>query len=154
MSDGAFRVLRLGSDRDRSAFACDSEPLIRYFREVVGQDVRRRVAACFVAVTDDNTVAGYYTLASARVPLVDLPPEITKKLPRYPAVPAVRTGRLAVDRRFEGMGLGGALLSTNTTRSSRCQAPRCRCSFLWPRRQSLRSGSRRGVRARCHAASA
>lgn len=34
-----------------------------------------------------------------------------KKLPRYPSVPAVRMGRLAVDQRFKGQGLGGALLA-------------------------------------------
>ena len=39
------------------------------------------------------------------------PPEITKRLPRYPTIPAVRIGRLAVDLRFRGRGLGAALLA-------------------------------------------
>jgi GNAT superfamily N-acetyltransferase len=42
---------------------------------------------------------------------LDLPPEVTKRLPRYAALPAVRIGRLAVDRKFWGRGLGGALLA-------------------------------------------
>lgn len=83
----------------------------RYLREQVGQDIRRRVAACFVALTDENQIAGYYTLASASVLLQDLPPDLSRKLPRYPTVPAVRMGRLAVDRPYQGHGLGGALLA-------------------------------------------
>jgi len=35
---------------------------------------------------------------------------MTRRLPRYPAVPAARIGRLAIDRRFQGRRLGGALL--------------------------------------------
>ena len=34
-------------------------------REQVTQDIRRRVAACFVALADGQRIAGYYTLASA-----------------------------------------------------------------------------------------
>lgn len=80
------------------------------------QDIRRRVTACFVALTTENRIAGYYTLASASVLLTDLPPSIGKKLPRYPSVPAVRMGRLAVDRDFQGQGLAGALLADALSR--------------------------------------
>lgn len=82
----------------------------RYLREQVTQDVRRRVAASFVALGDEKRVAGYYTLASASLLLADLPASSGKKLPRYPTVPAVRMGRLAVDQAFKGQGLGAALL--------------------------------------------
>jgi hypothetical protein len=63
-------------------------------------------ATCFVALSGDQRIAGYYTLASASVPLTELPPEAIKKLPRYRAVPTVRMGRLAVDQAFKGQGLG------------------------------------------------
>lgn len=36
---------------------------------------------------------------------------MSKKLPRYPLIPAVRLGRLAVATRWQGHGLGGALLA-------------------------------------------
>ncbi|WP_019561439.1 GNAT family N-acetyltransferase [Caldimonas manganoxidans] len=121
MSRAPFRVVPLTATHDRSAFDCDSPVLNRYLREQVSQDVRRRVAACFVAVTDDGCIAGYYTLASASLWLGDLPPSIAKKLPRYPTVPAVRMGRLAVDRRFQGQGLGGALLADGVARTARAE---------------------------------
>ncbi|MBI3712347.1 MAG: GNAT family N-acetyltransferase [Burkholderiales bacterium] len=106
-----FQLASLDAMHDRVAFNSDSEPLNRYLREQVTQDVRRRVAACFVALADEQRIAGYYTLASASLLLTDLPASTGKKLPRYPTVPAVRMGRLAVDQAFKGLGLGGALLA-------------------------------------------
>lgn len=120
MSDMPFRVTPLDSGHDRSAFTSGSPQLDRYFREQVTQDVRRRVAACFVAL-DRQRVAGYCTLASASVSLTDLRSHIGRKLPRYPSVPAVRMGRLAVDLAFKGLGLGGALLADALDRAARSE---------------------------------
>ena len=69
-----------------------------------------------------SQVAAYYTISAASIPLVDLPPEETKRLPRYPTVPAVRIGRLAVDQRFQGRGLGGALLADAASRMLKADA--------------------------------
>lgn len=121
MSQTPFRLAQLDAACDRSMFSCGTEPLDRYLREQATQDIRRRVAACFVALADGSRVAGYYTLASASLLLVDLPAPIGKKLPRYPTVPAVRMGRLAVDQAFKGQGLGGALLADALDRSARAE---------------------------------
>jgi GNAT superfamily N-acetyltransferase len=121
MSGASFRLRPLDTTHDRSAFDCGSEPLNRYLKEQVGQDVRRRVAACFVALASDDRIAGYYTLASASLLLADLPAGIGKKLPRYPTVPTVRMGRLAVDQAFKGQGLGGALLADALDRAARSE---------------------------------
>jgi len=121
MSNAQFLLASLEPTHDRTAFSSGSGPLDRYFRERVTQDVRRRVAACFVALADGQRIAGYYTLASASLLLADLPADIGKKLPRYPTVPAVRMGRLAVDQTFKGLGLGGALLADALERASRSE---------------------------------
>ena len=63
----------------------------------------------------------YYTLASASLLLADLPVATAKKLPRYPSVPAVRMGRLAVDLGFRGQGLGSALLADALDRAARAE---------------------------------
>lgn len=118
MSKANFRVVPLDATCSRATFNCGSEPLNRYFQQQVTQDIRRRVTACFVALTCEQVIAGYYTLAAASVPLIDLPAIMGKKLPRYPLVPAVRMGRLAVDRNFKGQGLGGALLADALNRAS------------------------------------
>ena len=119
-----FRLALLDAARDRSAFDSGSSALDRYFKEQASQDMRRRVATCFVALSgtgNDQRIAGYYTLASASVPLTELPAEATRKLPRYRAVPTVRMGRLAVDQAFKGQGLGGALLGDALIRAARSE---------------------------------
>lgn len=121
MSNAPFLVASLDVRCDRTMFNSGSEPLDRYLRDHVTQDIRRRVAACFVALADGQRIAGYYTLASASLMLADLPANISKKLPRYPTVPAVRMGRLAVDQAFKGQGLGGALLADALDRAVRSE---------------------------------
>ena len=59
MSGAPFQLAPLDAGHDRAAFNSDSEPLNRYLREQVTQDVRRRVAACFVALADGPRIAGY-----------------------------------------------------------------------------------------------
>lgn len=122
MTAPPFRFETLGAAHDRAAFRCGEEALDRYFQTQATQDIRRRVANCFVAVEAlTGQIAGYYTLSAASLPLVDLPPEETKRLPRYPTLPAVRVGRLAVDQRFQKRGLGAALLADAAWRT--LQAP-------------------------------
>jgi ribosomal protein S18 acetylase RimI-like enzyme len=104
---------------DRTAFACGSEALERYFREQVSQDVRRRVARCFVAVDAGGAVAGYYTLAASSLALDALPAERARRLPRYPVVPAILLGRLAVATAHQGRRLGGALVADAILRCTR-----------------------------------
>jgi len=112
-----FRV-ELLAEHDRAAFSCGEPALDRYFQTQVTQDVRRHVANCFVAVdAESGIVAGFYTIAAASIPAPDLPPEVTKKLPRYPSLPAVRIGRLAVDAKFQGQKLGAAVLADATARA-------------------------------------
>ncbi|WP_234267253.1 GNAT family N-acetyltransferase [Hydrogenophaga sp. NFH-34] len=121
MSRAPFQLALLNGAHDRTTFNSGSAPLDRYLREQVTQDVRRRVAACFVATTDGKRIAGYYTLASASLLLAELPASTGKKLPRYPTVPAVRMGRLAVDQGFKGQGLGSALLADALGRAARSE---------------------------------
>jgi ribosomal protein S18 acetylase RimI-like enzyme len=122
MTTPPFRFDALSSVHDRTAFRCGEEVLDRYLQTQATQDIRRRVANCFVAVEAvTGQVAAYYTLSAASVPLVDLRLEETRRLPRYPTLPTVRVGRLAVDQRFQKRGLGAALLADAARRT--LQAP-------------------------------
>jgi ribosomal protein S18 acetylase RimI-like enzyme len=120
MQSAPFRMEPLGSAHDRSLFHCGEEILDRYLQTQATQDIRRRMANCFVAIeAATGRIAAYYTLSSASIPMVDLPLEETKRLPRYPTLPAIRIGRLAVDQTFQGRGLGAALLADAASRSMR-----------------------------------
>ncbi len=118
----AFSIVTLATGHDRTTFSCGVEALDQYFREQVGQDIKRRVTACFVALAmTTGKVAGYYTLAASGVPLGDLPEGMAKRLPRYPLVPVARVGRLAVDLGYRGQELGGALVWDAVKRSLRSE---------------------------------
>jgi ribosomal protein S18 acetylase RimI-like enzyme len=115
-----FRLEILGTQHDRTRFKCGVAALDGYLRTQATQDARRRASACYVAVPDEtNAVAGYYTLAAGSVPLTDLPESLSKRLPRYPAVPVARVGRLAIDQSFQGHKLGAALLADAALRALR-----------------------------------
>lgn len=108
----------LESRHDRKAFASGEPALDRYFRELASRDVKRRVSNCFVAVAE-GVVAGYYTFAAASFPLNGLSDDEAKRLPRYPLLPAGLIGRLAVDARFRGRRIGGALVMDAVARAAR-----------------------------------
>lgn len=116
-----MRFELLAAHHDRRGFSCGVVELDRYFRQQVTQDVRRRVTSCFVAVTRGEVIAGYYTLASGSIPITELPSDLARRLPRYPTLPAVRIGRLAVDTRFRDQGFGRLLLWDATMRALRAE---------------------------------
>jgi ribosomal protein S18 acetylase RimI-like enzyme len=119
---GRFRIASLSKQHDRSGFHCGTEALDRYFREQVSQDVRRRAAACYIAVErGSEKIAGYYTLAASGIALDEMPETLAKRLPRYPVVPVARLGRLAVDETFRGCKLGAALLWDAVARAARSE---------------------------------
>jgi ribosomal protein S18 acetylase RimI-like enzyme len=122
MTESGFRLEALG-EHDRSAFSSNATRLDRYLREQASQDVRRHVANCFVAVeVSTGRIAAYYTLAATSISLTDFPPAHTKRLPRYPIVPAALIGRPAVDIGFRDRGLGRAMLGDAVRRAVRSEA--------------------------------
>jgi hypothetical protein len=119
LSELPFTMEPLGP-HDRAGFSCGSAPLDHYFERQVSQDIRRRITACYVAVGNaSHQIAGFYTLSAAQISVTQLPDRFKKNLPRYPSVTAVRTGRLAIDMKFQGQGLGSTLLINAIYRSMR-----------------------------------
>ena len=117
-----FVIEPLQATHDRAGFTCGVDALDRYFVTQATQDIRRRVSACFVAgERGTSTVAGYYTIATSSMPLPDLAPAVAKKMPRYPLVPAVRIGRLAVAVSHRGKGIGAGLLVDGIARAYRAE---------------------------------
>lgn len=100
---------------EREAFDCGEPALDAYLRERAGQHQRDGIATTHV-LADDRTPArilGYCSLAAAQLNLADLREADRSRLPRYP-VPAVRIGRLAVDKTAQGRGIGRLLLGNAT----------------------------------------
>lgn len=117
-----FRIEPLGKRHDRSAFCCGVEALDRYLIHHAGQEARRRIAATFLLVEEGGErIAGYYTLSATTIRLGALPPDIAKRLPKYPGIPATLLGRLAIDQAFRGQGLGEILLVDALKRTLRSE---------------------------------
>lgn len=80
--------------------------------------MRRNVAAVMVLVAiGSEEVIGYYTLCATSIELQGIPDEHARRLPKHPVVPATLLGRLAVDTRHAGRGLGETLLIDALRRS-------------------------------------
>jgi ribosomal protein S18 acetylase RimI-like enzyme len=111
------RIALLSKEHDRGSFDCGVEALNIYLQKQAGQDMRSHYASVFVSLEEETgRISGYYTLSNASIKLDALTDSAAKRLPRYPDVPAIRLGRLAVDRVWQGRGLGTALLADAVVR--------------------------------------
>ncbi|NUN60726.1 MAG: GNAT family N-acetyltransferase [Burkholderiaceae bacterium] len=78
--------------------------LLRHARQAQGSGS----AKTFV-VTDDDRVAGYFSLTVGQVDTLEAPDRIRKGMGQYP-VPVVILARLAVSQQDQGLGIGFGLL--------------------------------------------
>jgi GNAT superfamily N-acetyltransferase len=103
-------VAKLAPQHDASSFDCGSDALNRFIslHALAGQ--RAGSSQTYVATTGTTTISGYYTLVVGHVAQDEAPERLAKGLPRHP-VPVVILARLAVDRTWQGKGLGAALLT-------------------------------------------
>ncbi len=100
-------------------FDCGKELLNNYIKNQAGQDINRKLSACFVfAEKETNCIQGYYTLSNYSIPLSSFPQQIRRKLPQsYNSIPTTLLGRLAIDKNCQGKGLGKILLIDALKRS-------------------------------------
>lgn len=105
----ARRIERLASHHERTGFDCGEPALNQFLRQQAGQQQRKGLGQTYVALADGGAeVLGFVTLSAGQVEAAKLPSGL--KLPRYP-VPMLRIGRLAVDQRHQGQGIGQDLLA-------------------------------------------
>ena len=64
----------------------------------------------------EGRVVGYYCLCAAQVELATAPGRVRRNMPD--PIPAVLIGRLAVDRSWQGKGMGRALLNDAVIRTA------------------------------------
>lgn len=113
-----FLTHPLSSAHKKSEFDCGNELLNRYLHRQAKQDVKRKLAACFILSDNENNVKGYYTLSNAGITRELIPIEIQKRLPpAYDSLPVTLLGRLAVSINEEGKGIGRLLLIDALKRS-------------------------------------
>ena len=109
----------LDKKHNRKDFDCGKELLNDYLKNQVRQDVKRKLSACFVlADSETKVIQGYYTLSNNSIPLSSFSEQIQNKLPKsYKSIPTTLLGRLAIDKKYQGNGIGKILLIDALKRS-------------------------------------
>jgi ribosomal protein S18 acetylase RimI-like enzyme len=100
----------LDKTHNRKNFECEEKSLTDYIQKQVTQDVKKRLAICFVATDSNSNVRGYYTLTSESLGRELIPEKYLKKVPKNYNAPVILLGRLARDQKEKGTGLGEHLL--------------------------------------------
>lgn len=99
----------LGAPHRRDGFDCGDAALNEFLLRQAGQQQRRGFGKTYVALGEDGeTVTGFVTVSAGQIATTALPSPAN--LPRHPA-PMLRIGRLAVDMRHQGKGIGQDLLA-------------------------------------------
>ncbi len=114
-----MQLLPLAGSHDRQGFDCGRQELNDWLRQVARQHQEKGLSRTFVATLDEapDSICGYYALTLAELENHNLPQTWRKKMPRR--IPGVKLGRLAIDKKFQGKGLGGLLLVDALTRAQR-----------------------------------
>ena len=94
----------------KTPFDCGYPELNQFFRHSARKNDRLSIGKTFVAVTETDEPAGYLTVSTAQIAAESLSDELKATLRRFPG-PTFRNGKLAVDRRFQGSGVGRWLLT-------------------------------------------
>lgn len=110
-------ILSLTGSHNRKEFDCGKPALNEWLSRTARQHQEKDISQTFVAVdpTSPGKILGFYALSACELVTAELPPEVASRLPRK--APAVRLGRLAVDRSAQGQGLGELLLMDVIKRS-------------------------------------
>lgn len=99
------------ADHNRSCFSCGNNSLDRYLKKQANQDLKRKVNVTYVLVKKGcPDIIGYYNLSHLSIEYDSLPANTKTNLPAYGEIPATLIGRLAVDKEYQGKGLGEHIL--------------------------------------------
>ena len=101
----------ISKKHDREAFDCGDVALNEFLCRYARKSHERGGAKTFLAIDDagNKSILGFYILSPASVDYARTPDTVRRGLARHD-VPGFRLARLAVDRRWQGHGIGGQLL--------------------------------------------
>jgi GNAT superfamily N-acetyltransferase len=90
------------------AFDCGVDSLNEWLKRRARANQVSGASRTYVVTDEEGRVAGYYCLASGALTLAQAPGGVRRNMPD--PIPMTILGRLAVDRNWQGHGLGAALL--------------------------------------------
>lgn len=98
---------RLGVNHDLTQFSCSEPSLDHWLRNRALQNEKSGASRTYV-VCAGGCVVGYYVLAAGAVAHTEATSRAKGNMPD--TVPVILIGRLAIDSRFQGRGIGADLL--------------------------------------------
>ena len=111
MSLPAWHEESISKKHNREAFDCGEPALNEFLQRYARRSHDLGGAKTFLAIadSDNESILGFYSVSPASVEYAQTPEIVRRGLGRY-EVPVFRLARLAVDRKLQGLGLGGQLL--------------------------------------------
>lgn len=100
-----YQFAYLAKLHDKTAFDCGNDDINAYLKQLANQHTKKGIARTHV-LADGATILGFYTLSNT---LIDNQDGQIKGYPKQ--IPAVIIGRMGVDKRYQGQGIGKILLS-------------------------------------------
>lgn len=112
-----FRSPRaIAADDPTASFECGERVLDDWLRGRALKNEQTGASRTFVSIdSETGLVAGFYCLAASSLALEDAAGRVRRNMPS--PVPVILIGRLAVDARFVGRGLGASLLQDAVLKS-------------------------------------
>lgn len=102
---------KLKDQINRDDFDCGNNHLNDFIKTKASQYEKNNLAKIYLAKEENtNIIAGYYSLSASSVELTNIPNKITSKLPKHSKLPVALLGKLAVNKIYQGQGLGAFLL--------------------------------------------
>jgi predicted N-acetyltransferase YhbS len=98
---------RLNAEHDLAQFSCGEPSLDHWLRNRALQNEKSGASRTYV-VCANGCAAGYYALAAGAVAHTEAASRIKRNM--SDPVPVILIGRLAIDSRFQGRGIGADLL--------------------------------------------
>lgn len=100
---------QLHPDHDTSGFDSGRPTLDDWLRHSANHAGAKRISRVFVWSDHTGRVVAYYTLSAHQITKDELPAKFRRGEPE--AIPAVLIGKLALDARLHGQGIGAAVLA-------------------------------------------
>lgn len=98
----------LSETHSTEGFSCGEPELDRFLQGSALNRQKAMLSRTYVVAVEDE-VASYYTLAHVQLQSSEVPPKLSRGMPS--SIPAILMARLAVDKRFQGRGLGESLFA-------------------------------------------
>lgn len=106
-----WRIETLEQAHRRREFNSGQTLVDAWLQSSAFQSQSKHLTVTKVLLDEQERIVGFYSLATAQVDFSDLPPAITKKLPRR-QLPVAVLAWLGIDQHFQAQGYGQRLLAT------------------------------------------